>query len=253
MRNEREWTVLINQAIEAKRFHLYQQKIEPTSLEKVSSVPSHYEILLRMISPEEKILSPLAFIPAAERYGLMSKIDRLVVEMLFEFLEKNPQAQENYYTVNLSGATIGDEKFLELLIDLFSRSRMSPQSICFEITETAAITNFNQAIKFIKKLKNIGCEFALDDFGTGMSSFSYLKILPVNYIKIDGNFIKDILTDELDYTIVKSIEQAAQVLKIKTIAEYVETQEIRSKLEEMGIDYVQGYGVAKVFPLDDLL
>ncbi|TVQ43515.1 MAG: EAL domain-containing protein [Gloeocapsa sp. DLM2.Bin57] len=244
MRSDRQWTIRVNQAIKEQRFCLYQQKIETAKYQ--SKQPQIAEILVRMIGEDGRIITPLNFIPAAERYGLMTDIDCLVIKMLEEY-SRNEQTN-NYYLINLSATTIGEEIFLSFLEDIFTNQYLKPESICFEITETAAINNIQQAIKFIKKLKNLGCQFALDDFGTGMSSFSYLKKLPIDYIKIDGSFIKNI-NNELNYIIVESIVKIAQLLEVKTVAEWVENDQIRDQVAAMGVDYVQGYGVESVNPL----
>jgi EAL domain-containing protein (putative c-di-GMP-specific phosphodiesterase class I) len=168
--------------------------------------------------------------------------------MLAEYIE-NQEITNNYYLVNLSGNTIGKPKFLQFLKTRCGDNSLNPDLICFEITETAAIKNFPEARQFIQEVKNLGFKFALDDFGTGMSSFEYIKKLPLDYIKIDGSFIKNIINNRLDYTIVESIVKIAEILAIKTIAEFVKNQQIREQVAAMGIDYVQGYGVSKVYPL----
>ncbi len=249
MRLERQWIVQINQAIENDYFVLYHQKIEPSNSNNLSHSSPRCEVLLRMILPNQRIVSPAIFVPIAERYSLMNTIDLLVIKKLFLFLSQNshnPKVKETTYMVNLSGKTVGNQEFLHSLFDLFEQYQVSYSHICFEITETFTVGNLNQAQEFILQLKNKGCQFALDDFGSGMSSFTYMKELPVDYIKIDGQFVKNILTDSLCYKIVESISEMAKILQIKTIAEYVENREIREMISQMDIDYVQGYHVSKV-------
>jgi diguanylate cyclase (GGDEF)-like protein/PAS domain S-box-containing protein len=246
MRSDRQWTIKINEGIKNNRFCLYHQKIE--TAQNHPQQPNISEILLRLVDKEGNIIRPANFIPAAERYGLMTDLDFLVVQMLTEYIE-NQKITNNYYLVNLSGTTIGKPKFLQFLKTMCGNNFLNPELICFEITETAAIKSFPEAKQFIQEVKNLGFKFALDDFGTGMSSFNYIKKLPLDYIKIDGSFIKNVINNRLDYTIVESIVKIAEILAIKTVAEFVENQQIREQVAAMGIDYVQGYGVSKVYPL----
>jgi diguanylate cyclase (GGDEF)-like protein/PAS domain S-box-containing protein len=254
MRRQRQWVVEIRQAIQQGRFRLYKQLISPT-ISHTPDFPSRYEILVRIVSPEGEIIPPMAFIPAAERYGLMPEIDRAVISLLFEYITDSFVCDERpistIYMINLSGASIGDTHFLDFLVEQLSANAIAPESICFEITETVAISNFSVAVNLIQRLKRLGCQFALDDFGSGMCSFNYLKSLPVDYVKIDGSFVQDILSDPLDFLIVESINKIANLMNIQTIAESVETQEIRKRLQEIGIDYVQGYAIAPVTPLEE--
>lgn len=249
MKCDRQWTTKIKEAIEHQQFCLYQQKIEPA--QSTTSDTCMYEILVRMLDTDGNLIPPLNFIPIAERYGLMCDLDLLVVKMLIEYLQQ-PRFSDHHYLVNLSATTIGNLELLSYLQQLCTSKIIKPQSICFEITETATISNFTLAVNFIKELKEMGFQFALDDFGSGMSSFTYLQSLPVDYIKIDGSFVKNMLNNDLNYTIIESIQKIAQILKIKTIAEFVESQEIRSQLINLGIDYFQGYAIAKVYPLNNL-
>ncbi|NET33370.1 MAG: EAL domain-containing protein [Cyanothece sp. SIO1E1] len=252
-RHERHWIMRIRQALEAGRLCLYQQAIVPTT-QHLHSGLKHYEILLRMVDEQGKLIPPMAFIPAAERYDLMPTIDRWVIQTFFancrnQNLENSPHSEASLYTINLSGASINDDQFLAFLIEQFALSAVPPQMICFEITETTAIANLNKAVDFMQNLKQLGCQFALDDFGSGMSSFGYLKQLPVDYLKIDGNFIRDVLDDPVDLTIVESIVKIGRVIGVKTIAEFVENQDIWMRLQNLGVDYVQGYEIAKPAPV----
>ncbi|MDJ0553676.1 MAG: EAL domain-containing protein [Microcoleaceae cyanobacterium MO_207.B10] len=249
-RNEIKWAVKIPQALEENRFCLYYQSIIPVQVTESSY--EHREILLRLRDTSGKIISPMAFIPAAERYNLMNKIDRWVVSHVFAYLTENYLQKQNIeciYTINLSGDSINDETFIEFLYQQFDSSQIRPQMICFEVTETLAISNLHKATKFINSLKNLGCKFALDDFGSGMSSFGYLRNLPVDYIKIDGAFVRDMEVNPINCEIVEAIHRIGCVMKMKTIAEFVENENILANLQEIGVNYAQGYGIAKPNPL----
>lgn len=218
----------------------------------------HYEVLIRLRGDDGKIIAPMAFIPAAERYNLMGQIDRWVIETLLtsqaEHYRRNWEqvrrgGPECLYCVNLSGASINDEQFVHFITGQFEQHRVPPQLICFEITETQAIANLSRASGLIDALKDLGCHFALDDFGSGTSSFDYLKNLPVDYLKIDGAFIRNIVEDPVDRTIVASITNVARLMGVRTIAEFVENQAILDMVCELGIDCAQGYGIARPEPL----
>lgn len=248
---EMQWLSRIKQAIKDDLFYLVAQRILPLS-EDIKPV-QRYEILIRLKEDNNTIL-PDAFIPAAERYGLMTEIDRWVVEKSFEFLSKliNSPSEQNkniIFSINISGLTLGHKDFFTFIKEQFNLYKIPPESICFEITETAAISNFSVAIDFITNIKSLGCSLALDDFGSGLCSFSYLKTIPVDYLKIDGTFITRMLDNPLDMAIVMAIKQISLATESKVIAEYVLTAEIKDKLHEIGIDYAQGYGVSQPVPL----
>jgi diguanylate cyclase (GGDEF)-like protein/PAS domain S-box-containing protein len=246
-RGEMQWASRIPKALEENRFCLYYQEI--ASLADTSS-QQHREILLRLKDENGQIVLPMAFIPAAERYNLMHLIDRWVIATLFAHLaQSQTNSNRTIYAVNLSGASINDESFIDFVQIQFIYYQIPPSSICFEITETLAIANLNKAVSFIRKLKTIGCYFALDDFGSGMSSFAYLKNLPVDYLKIDGSLIKDIVEDASAYSMVEAISRIATVMKLKTIAEFVENEAIQEKLTVLAVDYAQGYGISQPKPL----
>lgn len=247
---EMEWVTRINHALEQDRFVLYQQSI--ISLLPGNNGEKRFEILLRMLDDDDKIISPMAFIPAAERYNLMVAIDRWVITHAFQQIASDIENKINFFSLNISGQTLGDDDFLNYVVQEIDKYAISTNKICFEITETAAITNFPQAIQFISSLKEKGCKFALDDFGSGLSSFGYLKNLPVDYLKIDGAFVQDMLENPIDLAMVESINNIGHLMNIKTIAEFVESQEIAERLRMLGIDYGQGYGLAKPVPLDQL-
>ena len=196
---------------------------------------------------------PMAFIPAAERYNLMHLIDRWVVRnSLRQFADyRAPGIWQ--ISINLSAQSLCDDDFLQFLLEEVEDANLPPEHLCFEITETAAIANLTRAIAFMRRMKALGCRFSLDDFGSGLSSFGYLKTLPVDYLKIDGSFVRDIGEDPIDLALVESINQIGHILGIETIAEYVENDEIRRQLEEIGVDYLQGYGIARPEPLATLL
>jgi EAL domain-containing protein (putative c-di-GMP-specific phosphodiesterase class I) len=203
-------------------------------------------MLLRMRDEAGKLVTPEQFIAASERYGLTPSIDRWVVENTFSWLVSEADEREKLgmCAINLSGQSLGDDKFLPFVIEQFHRTGLDGRKICFEITETAAVASFSQANRFIHSLKELGCKFALDDFGTGLSSFGYLKHFPVDYLKIDGSFVKEIVNDPIDREMVRSINEIGHLTGKKTIAEFAETQEIVDLLRNLGVDYAQGFGVA---------
>jgi EAL domain-containing protein (putative c-di-GMP-specific phosphodiesterase class I) len=201
---------------------------------------------------------PAAFVPAAERYHLMPAIDRWVIEGTFSLLQRRHEGQSggtavDQLAINLSGQSLCDERFLEFVIECFVRHHVAPTMICFEITETAAIANLSHARDFILRLKKMGCRFALDDFGSGLSSFGYLKSLPVDYLKIAGDFVSDIVEDPVDHAMVEAINQIGHVMKLTTIAESVETPAILEKLRACGVDYGQGFGIDAPRPFHEVL
>lgn len=246
------WTARISKALEEDRFQLFQQPIVNVSTKE----RGHIEILLRMIDTDGNIIPPGAFMPAAERYGLMPEIDRWVIHNTFMFMGMNNPAEPIHGTdrviaINLSGDSINDGALLDYILQEKTKYNISLTNVCFEITETVAISNLSKATVFINELKNYGCQFALDDFGSGLSSFAYLKNLPVNYLKIDGSFVKDISSDKIDRAMVESIQQIGEVMKLRTIAEHVEDESTLLILQEIGVDYVQGYHLGRPVAIDD--
>jgi diguanylate cyclase (GGDEF)-like protein len=243
-----QWIGRINKALEEQRFVLYRQRI--LSLDATND-DEHYELLLRLKDEAGNIISPIQFIPAAERYELMTKLDRWVIKTalskMVQIYAQNPTTTLSC-SINLSGQSFCEQGFLEYLIDQIHDSGLPPERICFEITETVAVSKLSQAIDFMQSVKQIGCEFSLDDFGSGMSSFTYLKNLPVDYLKIDGYFVKTILENKIDHAMVESINQIGQVMGLKTIAEFVECDTILAELKKIGVNYVQGYGIGKPEP-----
>jgi len=243
-RREMQWAARINNALEENRFELFRQTIQPLQLDEDGA---HYEILLRMRDENGGIISPGLFIEAAERYGITPAIDRWVIRSAFRWLVSEADERErlSLCSINLSGQSLGDDKFLPFVVDQFQMSGLDATRICFEITETAAIASYSQANRFINALKELGCKFALDDFGTGLSSFGYLKHFPVDFLKIDGSFVKEILHDPIDREMVRSINEIGHLTGKQTIAEFAENEEIITMLRGMGVDYAQGYGVSE--------
>ena len=260
---EMQWVARINQALEEDRFCLSVQPIRPLSEvsgEGAVSSPAadargHFELLLRMRDASGRLVPPGAFLPAAERYSLSVRLDRWVVEKIFSWLDAHPEQLErlDMCSINLSGHSIADEQFLQFVIASLDGTDVPAEKLCFEITETAAITNLVSATRFITALKGWGCHFALDDFGSGLSSFAYLKQLAVDFLKIDGVFVKDVVDDPINLAMVKSINDIGKVMGKRTIAEFVESDGILEKLREVGVDYAQGYRIGRPKPLERLL
>jgi diguanylate cyclase (GGDEF)-like protein/PAS domain S-box-containing protein len=248
---EMEWVTRIHKAFEESRFRLQYQAIIPLA---AAEEGLHCELLLQMQAAEGGLIPPMAFIPAAERYAMMPSIDRWVIEKAFEALDrcKRIGPAVRMCAVNVSVTSLNDEAFLDFVREQFVRFGVSPQTICFELAETAAIANLVQAQRFIRELKALGCRIALDDFGSGMSSFTYLKNLPVDYLKIDGSFVRDMALDPIDRAMVQSINHIGHVMGIRTIAESVEGEAALAHLRQIGVDYAQGYGIAKPAPLEEM-
>ena len=241
----------ITGALKEDRFMLYCQPIVSLSLGNRSI--QHYELLLRLNDPNGNIIMPGSFIPAAERYGLMPNVDRWVIHTaLHSYHETFGEKSGVHIAINLSGNSLNDDKLLGFIKDELASSEVDPQHVCFEITETAAINNLTQASHLIKELKTVGCCFALDDFGSGLSSFTYLKNLPVDYLKIDGSFVTDMSKDNIDYAMVEAINQLGHVMGIGTIAECAESDEVVDQLRKLGVDFAQGYAMGSPMPMDGL-
>jgi diguanylate cyclase (GGDEF)-like protein/PAS domain S-box-containing protein len=248
---EMQWVSRIHDAFEDNRFHLVGQPIVPVQKE-VDGIG--LEILLRLVNDEGHEVPPGAFLPAAERFNLAPSIDRWVIRTAFRWLSRHPQLLPRVwlFNINLSGQTVGDNTFMEMILAEAEAYDLPREKICLEITETAAVANLRQASTFITTLRKQGFRFALDDFGSGMSSFAYLKGLPVDFLKIDGNFVRDIVTDQVDHAMVEAINRVGQVMGIETIAEFVENDEIMKRLKDIGVDYAQGYALGPPRPLVDL-
>lgn len=249
---EMRWATQITNALNENRFVLYRQTILPIT--SAATQLQHYEILIRMQDANGDIILPETFIPAAERYNLMPDIDRWVIRHAFSALAdgvfgSSARDAKCMVAINLSGASLGDENLLDFIRASQQEFAVSFSAICFEITETVAITNLSRATGLIRELRELGCHFALDDFGSGLSSFAYLKNLPVDYIKIDGSFVKDMATDSIDRAMVEAINQIGHTMKIQTIAEWVEDEAALEILKEIGVDYAQGYHIDRPHPI----
>ncbi len=249
---EMQWVSRITSALEEHRFRLYGQPIVP--LVPHPGERPRVEILLRLVERDGTLIAPGAFIPAAERYNLMGAVDRWVVREVTALTARHRAAGWRPITsINLSGASLGDPTMLGFVRDQLTRNGVPPESLCFEITETAAIANLALAAHFIRELKAIGCWFALDDFGSGMSSFAYLQNLPVDSLKIAGAFLRHIETDPVEYAMVEAINRVGHVMRLKTVAEGVESLETLATLRKIGVDYAQGYAIGEPVPLQNLI
>jgi diguanylate cyclase (GGDEF)-like protein len=249
---EMQWIARVTRALEDDRLELYYQPIVPISGDKTRR--GHYELLLRMKDESGNMVAPNAFIPAAERYNLMPTLDRWVVKTAIEKLADrgNGERDERYtLAVNLSGTSLNDDAFLGFILDELISHDLATGAICFEITETAAISNLSRVAHFMNEVKKHGCEFSLDDFGSGLSSFTYLKNLPVDYLKIDGHFIRNITDDRIDQAMVKAITDVGNALGIRVVAEHVETREVLETLASIGVEFAQGFLFAEPAPVSD--
>jgi EAL domain-containing protein (putative c-di-GMP-specific phosphodiesterase class I) len=249
-KGQMEWVGRIQEALEQNRFCLYAQDIVPIGTAELEG--KHIELLVRMIDQQGQLVSPMAFIPAAERYNLMPDIDRWVIRAAFcklaELRDAGQWQPNDMCAINISGATLGDEAALQFVMEQFAQHGITCASICFEVTETAAISIIAKAARFMHELRKLGCKFSLDDFGAGMSSFAYLKHLPVDFLKIDGAFVKDMATDPIDAAMVEAINRIGHVMGKRTIAEFVENENVLEALRRIGVDYAQGYGIARPVP-----
>ncbi len=247
-RSEMQWVPRIKKALENDKFVLFAQTMCGL---QTSRKGLHQEFLLRL-NDEGELVPPGAFIPAAERYRLMGQIDRWVVHNVFKYLAvtRLGQEPEGTFFINLSGATLSDPGFFSDIDALAAAYQILPERICFEITETAAIENMADSVEFIKDIRGKGYKFALDDFGAGMSSFSYLKMIPVDYLKIDGSFVKNLLRNPIDRGIVEACNGIAHAANLQTVAEFVEDDDCRLALQQMGVDFAQGFGISRPGPLN---
>ena len=245
---EMQWVSRIVQALQQDRFQLWAQRIQPIHQ---AVEQEHMEILVRMLDTDGSTIPPGLFLPAAERFNLVLMLDKWVISRTFDWMNRRQQQQLPlpHCSINLSGTSINQPQFHEFVANELKRSGVNPRNICFEVTETAAIENLQKARLFIQQMQQLGCTFALDDFGSGMSSFAYLRTLPVNYLKIDGVFIKELPDNPIDLAMVKAINEVGKVMGMKTVAEFVENDRILTCLKAIGVDYAQGYGVEKPKPL----
>ncbi len=243
------WMQKVREAVESSRFQLLVQDIAPIGT--ASGRKRHGELLVRMLDEHGGLVAPHTFLSAAERYNLMPAVDRWVIQHTFSAMEDGAGTlcALDLCAINLSGQSISDTELLDYVVDLLNSTGVPGERVCFEITETAVVENFDAARAFIAALKQRGCRFALDDFGSGMSSYSYLKHLPVDYLKIDGSFVRGMLEDPIDRAVVESINQIGHDLEMETIAEFVENEEILTALAEVGVDYAQGTAIGDPRPV----
>jgi len=251
-----EWVTQLDKALEEDRLILNCQRIEPIMAGNQPVAPDghHYEILLTMLDELGDTMPPTDFIIAAETYDRMTAVDRWVIERVLDWMSINRDKLDSFggFAINVSGHSINDETFPDFVLERFSKSQAPTGKVCFEITETAAIANLDNAVDFMNRMKIIGCQFSLDDFGTGLSSYSYLRNLPVDFVKIDGVFVRDIANNPADYAVVRSINEIGHYMGKKTIAEFVENDDVLKLLKEIGVDYAQGYQIARPMPLEEL-
>ena len=248
-----QWVQRIQDVLEQHRFRLFFQPIAKLNRAKDEKNTIHGEVLIRMLDENNELVGPGAFLPSAERYSLMPAIDRWVIENTFRMLTLDRellQAKVSTCCINLSGQSLSDERFTDFLVNQINDSGIPPGLLCFEITETAVIANLCNASSMISKLRDMGCRFALDDFGVGLSSFSYLKNLPVDYLKLDGCFVKNMVNDTTDKAMVKAINHIGHTMDIKTIAEFVEDEATLQAVRGIGVDYAQGYVIARPLPIE---
>jgi EAL domain-containing protein (putative c-di-GMP-specific phosphodiesterase class I) len=248
------WVSRVSEAIDSNRLVLYSQEIMPLTGENKTAL--HIEVLVRMLDETGGLITPDKFLPAAERYNMINSIDRWVVSHALawyaDYARSGKADPHDTISINLSGMSITDTRQLSHIKAEIRKYGIPAQVLCFEITETAAVSNLSAAGNFIRELRRLGCRFALDDFGSGLSSFAYLKNLPVDFLKIDGAFVRDMDTDAVDHAMVSAIQQLGKVLGTRTIAEFVRNDEILRMLREMGVDYAQGYAIAKPVALDNI-
>ncbi len=252
---EMNWATRLRDSVAADDFSLHYQDIVPIASRGRSPAeadPRKIEILLRLHDDTGKMLTPDHFLAPAERYNLMPELDRWVIREAFAWYQRAGHRENVAMNINLSGLSFGAPGFLQFVEDQLTQFDVPPEMVCFEVTETAAIQNLAEAEKFMNALRSLGCRFALDDFGTGLSSFEYLKVLPVDYVKIDGRFVREILNDRVDRAMVSAINDVGHTMNIQTVAEYVENDEILDELARLNIDFAQGYGIGQPQALDSL-
>jgi len=249
-RGEMDWVYRINDALDNDKLLLYCQPI--VDLSAGSGKCYGHEILVRLKGEAGEIIPPNAFIPAAERYNLMPVVDKHIITKTLAMMQEVDECNMNVF-INISGQSVCDEEFVEYLLTMLDKSGIDLNKLTFEITETATVANFSKATKFINALKEKGCLFALDDFGSGLSSFSYLKNIPVDFLKIDGSFIRDIANDETDHAFVEAINQIGGIMGLKTIAEFVESEKILAMLKQIGVDYAQGFYLGRPEPVENIV
>jgi Amt family ammonium transporter len=243
----------LHEALQADRFVLYAQPVISLGPKRVAP---RFELLLRMLSESGEILPPEKFLSAAERYQMLPAIDRWVITYALTTLGKHAEALRRCgmrFSINVSGASVASVEFLEFLEDRVKKSGYPPEMLCFELTETSAVSNLGRAELLMRRLRALGCVFALDDFGTGLSSLAYLRALPVSILKIDGSFVRDAGTNARTESMVRAIAQLAHTMGMETVAEYVETDGLRTLMTSLGVDFGQGFAMGRPTPLADVL
>jgi diguanylate cyclase (GGDEF)-like protein len=251
---EMRWIERINAALDKGSFELAAQPIVPVSTRESGAPRRHFELLLRMVADDGQRIAPMAFIPAAERYGLMPALDRWVIARACRELARLKSSGIDLPTcmVNLSGVSVSDPSLADYIGECLMQNSIAPGYLGFELTETAAVGNLASASKLMSRLRAVGCPIALDDFGSGMSSFSYLKSLPIDFLKIDGEFVRDVNSDPIDHAVVEAIQRVGRLMGIKTIAECVEDEAALIALARIGVDYAQGYHLGRPIPLAEI-
>ncbi|MCZ6854144.1 MAG: EAL domain-containing protein, partial [Gammaproteobacteria bacterium] len=247
------WANYVQTALREDHFRIHAQTIQPVSS---TTERFHFEILIGLVDVNGVMVFPDKFIPPAEKFNLMPLVDRWVINATFESLADNGFAQtrnEGIVSINLSGQSVANDELAHYIAEKLEQYDIDPSCVCFEITETAAIGDLSSALRVLNQIKQHGCHLSLDDFGTGLSSFSYLRTLPVDYVKIDGSFVKVLLEDEVSHAMVTSINHVGHVMGLKTVAEFVENDLILAELEKIGVDYVQGYAIARPVPITECL
>ncbi|MGB5626054.1 MAG: EAL domain-containing protein, partial [Woeseiaceae bacterium] len=250
---EIEWIGRVQEALRDDQFELHCQPVMPL-LDKARA--PHFEILIRLRDHNGEILSPAVFLPAAERYQLMPMVDRWVIHNSLKALGscwESIAEDDPVFCINLSGQSFANPGFQAFIMDEIRDAGVPPKNVCFEVTETVAISHIDDAVHFMTALRKFGCTFSLDDFGAGLSSFGYLKVLPVDYLKIDGSFVREVTSDEVSRSMVDAICQIGKTMGLSVIAEYVGDEETQDILRAIGVDYAQGYGVGRPTPLDEIL
>lgn len=238
------WTHRLHRALDRDEFVLHAQEIRPLD----PALGSHHEVLIRLPDSDGHLIPPMSFIPAAERYNLMPQIDRWVVRETLEMLAE-PAHSHLTCAINLSGKSLSDTGVPAFIIGELQRTGVDPARLVFEITETAVVANLSLAHHMMTVFREMGCRFALDDFGNGLSSFGYLRALPVDFLKIDGSLVRGVATDSVSEAMVRSINELGHILGLRTIAEFVENKEILAALDQIGVDYVQGYAIGRGHPV----
>ncbi|RVU81532.1 EAL domain-containing protein [Leucothrix sargassi] len=244
----------LKKAFENNSFQLYAQPIHPLAPDEFEKPYHHYELLIRLFAEDGRFVPPDEFLPVAEYFSLMNEIDRWVVKEAFTHISKvAPVKPVPVFSINLSGQSLSEFGFLDYVVSLIQSMNITPEMICFEITEAVAVGDMGMGERFITTLKNMGVSFSLDDFGTGVSSYGYLQSLDVDYLKIDGIFVKELMTDPVSRDIVQSVTRVGHTMNLKVVAEYVENEKIMAVLRSMGVDYGQGYGISRPMPIKEMI